>query len=251
MRWLKGLSEVGADLPDVLCLQHFRVSLLRHLKPLPHFHFVPFGNHKAWRERELTGTCIASRYPITNIAVHYTWGDGVIRDIEGFGDENERIEPDDVADALVLKTVNHTVMACTVFKPNGLKPWRVATHHGLWTRGGITTSEQLQSTDSLCDFLAGQGREHDGIVYVADCNPDMNGEVFRKYQESGGRDCLPPHIETTLAAHHPAAKLGIRADHIMTWPDKFGQHPCDITHVYMDPSPGSDHNMLCCTVNHH
>ncbi len=249
LKWLKGLSGSDATVPDVLCLQHFRVSLLEHMRPLPHFHFAPMGNHKIWGGRELMGICIASRYPLNDIAIHYTWGNGVVRDVEGLGDDNERIKPDDIADALVLKTENYVTMACTVSKPGDPRPWRIATHHGLWTRKGTTTPEQMQSTDSLCDFLAEQGRKYGSIAYAADCNPDKAGRVLSRYQESGGRICLPSHIETTLAAHHPAAKLGIKTDLTVLWPNSSGEFTCNITDVYMDPSPGSDHDMLCCTVS--
>src|SRR5258708_2348379 len=82
LKWLKSLSEPGATAPDVLCLQHFRASLLKYLNPLPHFHFAPMSRHKIWGKRELVGICIASRYPIDDIAIHYTWGDGIVRDVE-------------------------------------------------------------------------------------------------------------------------------------------------------------------------
>jgi hypothetical protein len=249
LKWLKGLSESNATLPDVLCLQDIQVSMLKYLRPLPHFHFAPMTNHRIWGKRELWGICIASKYPLTDIAVHYTWGDGIVRDLEGIGDDNERMGPGNIVDELVLKSLNWVAIACSIRKTNNPKPFRIATHHGFWVRGGVPTPEQMRSTDSLRDFLARQGQKHHGVVYAADCNPDKEGKVMAKYLKSGGRDYLPSNIETTLAKHHPASKLGIKADHVMMWPNVFGEYTYDITDVYLDSSPGSDHDMLCFTVN--
>ncbi len=248
LTWLKSLSEPDATVPDVLCLQDFRVSLLRHLRPLPHFHFVPLSNHKIWGKRELWGLCIASRYPVTDIAVHYTWGDGIVRDVEGVGDDNHRIKPDEVADSLVMKTENRAAVACTVRKPGDPKPYRIATHHGFWVRGGRSTPEQLTSTDSLCAFLQEESLKHGGLVYAGDSNPDKDGNVLKTYELSGGRIELPPEIKTTLAAHHPAAKFGIKSDLVVQWPNRLGEYTYKVENVFTDSSPGSDHDMLHCTV---
>src|SRR6185436_112486 len=90
VKWLKSLSAPGADVPDVLCLQDFRVSMIPILvqSPLRHFHFAAMTNHLIWGEREVTGIAIASRYPLHNVEPCYTWGDGVIRDLEGVGNDN-------------------------------------------------------------------------------------------------------------------------------------------------------------------
>jgi hypothetical protein len=249
VRWLKGLSQEGAAVPDVLCLQDFRVSMLRYLNPLPYFSFVPMTRHLLWGRRELLGICIASKWPINEIEIHHTWGDGVVRDLLGVGEDQKRSQPDDVADRLVLQTQNRLAIACNVYRPGDSRPIRVATHHGFWVRNGISTPEQIQSTASLCNFLAMQGRKYDGLVYAADYNPDKDGRVLDMYSKSGGRDSLPPEILTTLAAHHPAAALGIRSDCIMTWPNKNGDYSYGVNDVYLDSTPGSDHDMLCCTVN--
>ena len=146
LNWLKNLSETEATIPDVLCLQDFRVSLLKYLRPLPHFIFVPMADHKIWGEPELWGICIASKHPIDDISIHYAWGDGVVHDIKGVGNDNKRIKPDEVADKLVLETQSWAAVACTI-RNGDSKSYRVATHHGLWTRGGIPTPEQMKSTD--------------------------------------------------------------------------------------------------------
>jgi hypothetical protein len=246
--WLKGLSLAGAAIPDILCLQDFRASMLQYLSPLPYFSFVPMTRHMFWGQPELLGICIASRWPLNKIEIHHTWGDGVVRDLCGVGEDQKRIKPDDLADRLVLQTQNRVAIACSVRRVGDSQPVRVATHHGLWVRDGIPTPEQMESTASVCDFLARQGRQYGGLVYAADYNPDKKGYVLDMYAKSGGRDALPMEIATTLAAHHPVAHLGIRSDCVMTWPNAEGAYPYAVDDVYLDSSPGSDHAMVCCKI---
>jgi len=244
LRWLKALSQPGADLPDVLCLQDFRVSLLQHLGPLPYFHFVPMTNAMYFGQRELLGICIASRWPITAIDVVQTWGDATVKDLEGVDENNERTGDLDDSDRLVLKTQNRVGLACTVHPHGHAAGMRIATHHGFWTRNGATTDQQLLSTTRMAKFLANQGRQHGGLLYMADFNPDKAGHVYRIYRESGAKDCLPADFATTLAPEHPAAKLGIRSDCIMLWPDADGNYAYEVNQVELDGSPASDHLML-------
>jgi hypothetical protein len=248
VRWLKSLSLPNAVLPDVLCLQDLRSTMIPLLSPLPYFSFVPMTNQTFWGQRESLGICIASRWPIDDIDIHHTWGDGLVRDLQGVGEDNERIKPNQVADALILRTQNRVAVACSVRRTGEERSLRVATHHGFWVRDGIPTPQQMQSTASVCGFLAEQGRRHGGLLYAADYNPDKEGRVLCLYRQSGGRDCLPAEIETTLATHHPAASLGIRSDCLMLWPDCDGIYRHTIENVRLDDTPGSDHNMLCCTV---
>ena len=74
MRWLTSLAAPDAKLPDVLCLQDIRVSVLPCLEGFPYFHFAPMTNAMYFGHRELLGICIASRWPITAIDVLPTWG---------------------------------------------------------------------------------------------------------------------------------------------------------------------------------
>jgi hypothetical protein len=247
VRWLKGLSLPNAVLPDILCLQDFRSSMIPLLSPLPYFSFAPMTNQMFWGTRESLGICIASRWPIDDIDLHHTWGDGVVRDLEGVGEDNQRIKPNEVADTLILRTQNRVAIACSVRRAGDKKSLRIATHHGFWVRDGTPTTQQMESTASICGFLAEQGRRYGGLLYAADYNPDKEGKVFHIYQQYGGRDCLPPEIMTTLAAHHPAASLGIRSDCIMLWPDREGVYRHAVENIHLDATPGSDHNMLCCT----
>jgi hypothetical protein len=244
LRWLQGLSQVHAELPDVLCLQDFRVSLVQYLRPLPHFCFVPMTNHMFFGEREPLGICIASRWPITHIDVHHSWGDGTLRDLEGVDERNERIKPNEVSDELVLRSHSRVAIACTVCCPGELAGLRIATHHGFWTRDGAVSEDQLTSTRSVATFLAEQARQYGGLVYLADYNPDKNGQVHDIYRRSGALDCLPSEITTTLAPDHPAAKFGIKSDCVMVWPDQNANYPYAVQEVALDASPGSDHLML-------
>lgn len=248
LSWLKGLSKPGSAVPDIFCIQDIRVSILQHLNPLPYFSFVPMTRHLFWGRREMLGICIASRWPLSDIEIHHTWGDRIVRDLLGVGDDHQRIKPNELADGLVLQTQNRVAIACSVHRSGDSEPVRVATHHGLWVRDGIPTPEQIRSTASICNFLASQGQKYGGLVYAADYNPDKNGCVLQMYCKSGGRDALPPEIATTLAPDHPAAQLGIRSDCVMTWPNADGAYPYTISDVHLDTSPGSDHAMVCCSV---
>ena len=246
IRWLRSLAHPGAVVPDVLCLQDFRVSLAALLRPLPYFTFVPMTNHWFWGKRESLGIAVASKYPLTEIDVHHTWGDGVVRDLEGVDRNNHRIKPDALSDELVMKTENRVAVACTVNRPDSGERFRVATHHGFWTRNGVPTDEQMSSTRSVAHFLAGQARQHGGLVYLADYNPDREGRAHALYLASGARDWLPAETATTLAHDHPAAQLGIKSDCIMTWPDRDGHPRYCVDNVFLDPTPQSDHLMLRC-----
>ena len=248
--WLKGLSDPDAVVPDVLCLQDFRASMVAHLSPLPYFSFVPMTIQSFWGKRESLGICTASRWPIDEIEIHHTWGDGVVRDLEGVSENNERTKPLDESDALILKTQNRIAVACSVHRPGDEKPLRVATHHGFWVRDGIPTANQMDSTVSVCRFLEEQGKRYGGLLYAADYNPDKEGNVLRTYEQFGGVDCVPLEIQTTLATHHPAYRFGIRSDCMMVWPDSEGQYHYAVEDVHLDPTPGSDHDMLCGRVSH-
>ena len=223
--------------------------MLAELRPLPYFHFVPMTNSWYFGKRELLGICIASRWPITANDVISTWGDGVVRDLEGVDTNNERIADKALSDALVLKTQNRVAIACSVMAPGVSGGLRVATHHGFWTRDGESTPEQMQSTARVTEFLAAQGRTHGGLLYMADYNPDKHGKMHAAYISAGGRDWLPAGVETTLAHDHPAAKLGIKSDCVMTWPDEAGKYGLRVIDVRLDDAPGSDHLLLCCKVD--
>ncbi len=248
LRWLQGLALPGAELPDVLCLQDFRASLIEHLRPLPYFSYAPMTNHMYWGKREALGICIASRWPLTHVDLHRTWGSPLVRDLEGVDEQNRRISPASLSDELVAQTENRVGLACTVIKPGEKEPLRVATHHGFWTRDGIPSRDQLESAESMADFLGEQGRLHGGIVYLADYNPDKEGLVHEIYRKSGAHDCLPQEIRTTLAPNHPAARFNVRSDCVLTFPDAAGNYPYRVENIQLDPRPGSDHYMLRCTI---
>ena len=244
LRWLRSLSDSNADVPDVLCLQDFRVSLVSALRALPYFCFVPMTNGWFFGRRELLGLCIASRWPINAMEVEHTWGDGQVRDLEGVDENNERKGDPLESDRLILATQNRVVVASTVMVPGWPDGVRVATHHGFWTREGALQAEQLESTKTAARFLRRQGQEYGGVLFLADFNPDKDGHVCRIYENSGAKDFLPKSIRTTLAPEHPAAGLGIRSDCVMAWPNALGEIPFQAMSVEVDPSPGSDHLLV-------
>ncbi|QNI35686.1 hypothetical protein [Edaphobacter albus] len=244
LRWLRSLSDSDVDVPDVLCLQDFRVSLVSSLCALPYFCFVPMTNGWFFGQRELLGLCIASRWPMNAMEVEHTWGDGQIRDLQGVDEKNARTGDPLESDRLVLATQNRVVVASTVMVPGWPHGVRVATHHGFWTRDGASQAEQLESTKTAASFLQRQGLEHDGVLFMADFNPDKEGHVCQIYRDSGAKDFLPRSIRTTLAPEHPAARLGIRSDCVMAWPNAWGKMPFKAISVYVDPSPGSDHLLI-------
>jgi hypothetical protein len=197
--------------------------------------------------RELLGVCIASRWPLSATETAVTWGDGKVRDLEGVDDRNERAGDLTESDRLVLSTHNRVVVAATAQIPGWTGGFRVATHHGFWTRDGATEEAQLESTRRAASFLTRQGREHRGGVYLADINPDKAGRVRAIYQDSGGQDFLPGSVRTTLASDHPAAALGIRSDCVMAWPGEEGMLSFSSVQVEVGDDPGSDHLLLQAT----
>lgn len=249
LKWLKGLSAPGAAVPDVLCLQDFRVSHLAYLGPLRHFHFATMTNHRIWGKSELVGVCIASKYPLEEIEVVQTWsptGDGTICDLKGVSTDNKRIKPDEDADRLVLETEARVAITALVMAP-GREKYRIATHHGFWVRGGVPTPEQLKSTANLRDFLF-DASFIGGLIAAADWNFDKDGKVLEMLLDSGAKDCLPVDILTTVAPHNPGAKFGAKPDRIFMWPAREDRHAYQVQDVMLDFSPGSDHGMLCATV---
>lgn len=237
LRWLKCLSGPGAELPDVLCLQDFRVSCLQYLWPLPHFHFAPMTNHLIWGKRELVGIVVASRFPIDLVEIDHTWGDGMVRDLKGVGLDNQRTKPDKEADRLVLQTENRVAIAATVRKAG--PPWRVATTHGFWVRGGVPTPEQLASTELLSAFLVRQSESYDNCIAAADWNFDKDGQALSIVATNGGRDWLPGSVKSTL----PPRRFKSRPDRPITWGKRY-----TVEDISLDFSPGSDHGMLKATV---
>ena len=247
-KWLKTLAIPGTPIPDVLCLQDFRIELAPYLSRLPHITFAAMTDHLIWGERQLVGIAIASRHPLIHRMQEFTWGDGVIRRIEGVDDKNHRFDPKVMPDVdeRVNKTEARRIIAATVVV-DGVY-YRIATTHGFWTRGGEPTAEQAYSTGRLIGHLRSDSMKYGGSVLDADLNLDKKGVTLDQLTEGGGRDCLPPEIKTTLAPTHPAAKFGAKPDRVMLWPDRAGNYAYYVLEAHMDYSPGSDHGMLCTTI---
>ncbi len=242
LAWVKGVGSGAISPPaHVLCLQDVPASVLGYLWQFQSI-FVPMTDHLIFGRREPVGIAIVSTFPLVDRALRFTHGDGILRDLQGVGNDNQRIEPSELADQLVLETESRVVLAATVMLHDG-RTIRVATHHGFWTRGGVHTDLQRRSTGILGRFLHTQGMQHGGVVFAADTNTDRGGEVIASLQEWDGRDFLPAEIQTTLAPHHPAAKFGAKPDRIMVFSGAKG-YPFSVENFRLDFSPGSDHGML-------
>lgn len=248
LKWLQSLEDPDTPIPDVLLISDFRVSLLKHLSRLPHFHFMPMTIHRIWGKPELVGVVLASQHPIDDVRVYYTWGAGTkIEHLQGVGDDNQRIKPDYVADALVLQTEKRGLIAATIKRD--AERTRVVTGHGFWTRGGVPTPEQMQSTHATGTFLADESLRHNGLIFMADCNLDREGKVLALLKLYGAQDWLSSEVKTTLADHHPGAKFGAKPDRIFTFPGSDGDDTAyEVDNVRLDASPGSDHLMLCADI---
>jgi hypothetical protein len=249
--WLKSLPYLPtATLPDVVFFQDIPISkLVQFVVPLyPHFHFAPMTNHKIWGVREHVGICAAVRphLQIDNIRVVCTQGDGIIRDLDGINDENERWSDAALADKRVLETELRVMLGLTVVTPG--EDFRFWTHHGAWVRGGESSDEQLASTEVVCQTLADDTWHSEGLVYVADCNIDKHNKVLDKYIGAGARDHHPEGVHTTLSSKHPSAKFGAKPDRTMDFADSKGDRPYAVSEVWFSDEPGSDHLMLMATV---
>lgn len=242
-RWMQTVAQGKVqDLPWVMCLQDVRISHVALLAAAyPHFHFAPMTNHKIWGKRELVGVAIMSQLPLQDIAIAWTHGDGMTRDLEGVDDKNQRIEPPEEADRLVLATENRVAVAATVDVGG---PIRILTHHGFWTRAGEPTAEQAGSTLQLLSFAEDQYVEWGNVVMIGDWNFDREGKMLRSFEEEGWEDCLAPSIETTVSPDHPGYKFKVKPDRIFRY---YGS-TAFIDGVQVTDEGKSDHLMLRATL---
>ncbi|MDP2665505.1 MAG: hypothetical protein Q8P23_02595 [bacterium] len=210
-------------MPDILCLQDIPVRDLSILtETYPHIAFAPMTNHLINGVRAVVGISIVSRYFMTNIVHHTVWGDGKLKDLQGVNNKNERFPPTKETDDLIDTTEDRVAICVTVIKDG--RKYNIATTHGYWVRGGVSNDRQRQSTRKLLAFLHKEAMQRDGLLFVADMNPDRDGEVYRTMVSDIGMDNLhslmPKSVKTTLDPEHPASKKGIKvvADWICEWP---------------------------------
>lgn len=244
--YLKNLAINPESAPDVLCLQDFPFRDLGLLEWAPHIAFAPMTNHLINGERAVVGIAIASRYFMTDIAHCTTWGNGILKNLEGVDDKNRRYLGVE-SDALVEATEDRVAICATVIK-DGAR-FDVATAHGMWVRGGVVNDIQRQSTGRLLHFLDKERSRRKGLVLAGDLNIGRGGEIYQMFVKKGFHDCVPDKIDNTLDPDHPSVRNGLKVviDYIMTYgADLFG----DVYSVseVMLLSGVSDHCALSATV---
>ena len=200
--------------PDVLLLQDLPYRDLSLLEYYPHVVFAPMTNHFINGVRAVVGVAVASRYFLTDVMHHTTWGDGLLKDLQGINDKNQR-HLGAKSDVLVETSEDRVVICAKVVK--GLEEYDVATTHGMWVRDGIVNDVQRHSTKLLRGALAKEVSRRGGLVFAADMNMARGGEIYRMLGETL-RDEMPPEIENTLDPDHPYVKRGgkVVTDYVMT-----------------------------------
>ena len=242
------LQSLGTTepLPDILCLQDFPFRDLSLLERLPHVAFGPMTNHLINGERAVVGIAIASRYFMPDIRHHITWGDGVLKNLRGINEKNQRHLGAE-SDTLVGATENRLVICATVIK--GGVEFNIATTHGMWVRGGVINDAQRCCVGKLRDVLIKEAYMRDGLVLMGDMNFGRGGETYQLFTEEF-RDCIPQEIDNTLDPEHPAACKGLKivTDYVMTGHGGYPENGYSVTDVRLRPGV-SDHCALSATVS--
>lgn len=194
------------DAPEVMLVQDLPFRDLPLFERWPHVAYAPMTNHLINGERAVVGIAILSRYFLAKSTHHTTWGDGVLKNLEGINEKNERHLGAE-SDRLVEKTEDR-VLICAIVIKNG-QCFSVATTHGMWTRGGVTNEVQKVTAARLLRVLSSEFLFPGGSVVGGDMNFPRGGEIYQKFVECGIKDCILP-VETTLDPDHPLSKRGIK-----------------------------------------
>lgn len=245
--FLENLAK-AKDVPDVLCIQDVPERDLSLFKHWPEKTFAPMTNHLINGERAVVGIAMFSRFPMTNVVSCTTWGDGVLKDLQGVNDKNERYLGAE-SDRLVEKTEDRVAICATVVRDD--ETFNIATTHGAWVRGGVPSDYQRQSTRKLIGFLKEEGQKRDGLLLVGDLNFGRGSEMYKLFTKDplcgGFTDRMPPEIESTLDPDHPASKSGRKV--VIDW--FFDNNRHDRMYVVSDVrliSGVSDHCALVATI---
>ncbi len=241
--YLEALND-ERDAPDVMCIQDLPFDGLPLLERWPHVTFAPMTNHYINGERAVVGIAIASRYFMTGIKHYTTWGDGLLKDLRGINEHNQRHLGAE-SDKLVEMTEDRVLICARVTKD---REYDIATTHGMWVRDGVVNDVQRSSTAKLVGYLRHEGYARNGLVFAADMNMSHGGEIYNMLT-GVMKDCMPADIETTLDPDHPYSKRGgkVVTDCIMT-------HPAPRSDPYRVSDVGlvagvSDHQALIATVS--
>lgn len=234
--------------PDVLCLQDVPVRELSWLmEKYPHVAFAPMTRHSIWGEPAVVGIAVVTGpdHPVTNIVHCTTWGNGVLKNLQGINDKNQRHLGEE-SDRLVEMTEDRVVICCSIMGNDDV--FDVATTHGMWVRDGVTNDRQRENTVRLLDFINKEGKCREGLVLVGDMNFGRGGEIYNMCVVERLTDCMPENIESTLDPDHPAAKKGIKV--VTDWFFTYEGRP-DMNYEVSDVKlvPGvSDHCALTATI---
>ncbi|MFA6502900.1 MAG: hypothetical protein WCT45_01410 [Candidatus Paceibacterota bacterium] len=233
--------------PDVLCLQDIAFRDLALLEWAPHVAFAPMTNHLINGERAAVGVAVVSPHFMTGVTYHTTWGDGVLKNLEGVNGQSERIAPTAENDRKIEATEDR-VAICAAVRKDGVY-YDVATTHGFWVRGGIANDQQYESTRALGNAVIAEACRRRGIVLAADMNMSRGGEIHQILVGRQFRDCMPPEIVSTLDPNHPAAKKGLRVvtDYVLTHDGHTGSTVYRVASVLLLPGI-SDHCAVVATV---
>lgn len=244
--YLERVSMGTEPIPDVMCIQDVPFRDLGMFEWAPHIAFAPMTNHLINGVRAVVGIAIVSRYFMTDVTYHTTWGDGTLKDLQGINDKNERHLGAE-SDQLVEATEDRVAICATIVKDN--VRYNIATTHGMWVRGGVVNDVQRKCTRELLCVLNVEAWNRKGLVLVGDMNFGRGGEIYQMFINEKFRDCVPLEVDNTLDPDHPAARKGIKVvtDYVMIRPfrdrDVYG-----ISDVRLHPGV-SDHCVLSATVS--
>ncbi len=228
--------------PEVLLLQDFPYYDLPLLERYPHITFAPMTNHFVNGQRAVVGIAIASRFFMTNITHHTTWGNGVLKNLEGINNHNERHLGAE-SDRLVEATEDRVLICVEVHKDG--ESYQLATTHGMWTRGGEINRVQRSTMRHTRNILVREAQRRVGLVLAGDLNFFRDGELYTLYTEHF-RDCVPRSITTTLDLGHELSRkgFGVVVDYVWDCGLKYEVQVSDVkTHA-----GASDHMALTATI---
>lgn len=239
------LNRLGNDLPlpDVILVQDIPFRDISLFEKWPHVSFAPMTNHIVNGERMVVGIAICSRYLITHITHRTYWGDGILKNLEGINKENQRYLGEE-SDRLVEATEDR-VLICAQLHKDGVD-YELATTHGMWTRGGVTTDAQWTSMLELRAQLQREAVQRGGLVFVGDLNAGRGGVIYQMLTKEL-RDWVPSEVSTTLDPEHPVSKKGINVvtDFVMTADTDCGHYKVG---NFFFHTGASDHQVLSARV---
>lgn len=241
------IRRLGNDilLPDVLVVQDVPFRECPSFEQFPFVTFAPMTNHFVNGERAVVGIAIFSRYFMTNIRHFITWGNGLLKDLEGVDEHNQRYLGEE-SDRLVEATEDR-MLICARVQKDGVD-FDIATTHGMWARGGIANNIQRSSTRKLRNHLELEAILRDSLVVAGDLNAARDSEIYNSLTQKMS-DCLPRTVESTLDPDHPLSKRGINVviDYVMLVPNGARKPLYQISDVRLY-SGVSDHQAIFATI---